>query len=270
MSAPAMLLNSMRIRAACSAETQAALTGLHIFPELPSTNAWLLDHGQCGEVCLAEQQTAGRGRRGRVWQSPPRQNIYLSLRWCYAQVPAHYGSLSLVVGLAVVRALEKLGISDHGLKWPNDIYWRGKKLGGILLQTAQPVRQVVIGIGLNVNMHTADATGIDQPWCSLRTISGAPLARNDLVGLLLNELVTALSGFPELGREQLSADWLRWDILAGQQVIVHQQGQALYGRALGINGDGYLLIERPDGQQQAFSAADVSVRRSAIVGAEDA
>lgn len=255
------LLDETLIRGALSPEAVTALQSIHIFPELPSTNDWLLQNGECGAVCLAEQQTAGRGRRGRIWQSPAQQNIYLSLRWCYPQVPPHYGSLSLVVGLAVARALDQLGISGHGLKWPNDVYWQDKKLGGILLQTASPLQQVVIGIGLNVNMQTAAATGIDQPWCSLRDIRGEALERNRLVALLLNELVPALRDFTVLAREQLIKEWQRWDILNGKQVTVHEAGGQLFGQALGINADGNLLVTLEQGGQQAFSAADVSVRK---------
>lgn len=264
MPAAVNLLTEAPIRATLTAGANAAFNTIHIFPELPSTNDWLLKNGDCGEVCLAEQQTAGRGRRGRIWQSPAQQNIYLSLRWCYPEVPPYYGSLSLVVGLAVARALKRLGISGHGLKWPNDVYWRGKKLGGILLQTASPLQQVVIGIGLNVNMQqavTAEAAEIDQPWCSLRDVVGEPLERNQLVALLLNELQPALSGFPTLAREQLIADWLEWDILAGKPVTVLQADEQFFGRAAGINTDGNLLLEGEQGEQQVFSAADVSVRK---------
>lgn len=258
----ASLLENEQITAYLAQDVQPLLTDMHIFSELPSTNEWLLQHGDCGAACLAEQQTAGRGRRGRVWQSPAQQNIYLSVRWCYPRVPRHYGSLSLVVGLAVARALDRLGLAGHGLKWPNDIYWQDKKLGGILLQTASPLQQVVVGIGLNVNMQSAAAVGIDQPWCSLRDISGEAIERNQLVALLLNELLPALAGFPELPRAQLMTEWQGRDILWGKQVSVHQNDTTLAGLALGINAEGNLLVELETGEQQVFSAADVSVRKA--------
>ncbi len=117
------------IRRSLDEASLAALGEIHIFPELDSTNRWALQQGQCGDVCLAEQQTAGRGRRGRQWQSPPGVNLYLSLRWCFAQVPAHLPLLSLVTGLAVAEALEDCAIQGHGLKWPNDVYYAGKEAG---------------------------------------------------------------------------------------------------------------------------------------------
>ncbi|MEZ5448457.1 MAG: biotin--[acetyl-CoA-carboxylase] ligase [Thiolinea sp.] len=150
--------------------------GHSCLPRLPSTNSWLLEQSDaCGQVCLAEQQTAGRGRRGRVWQSPDSANIYLSLRWCFPQVPPHYGWLGLETGVAVARALADYGLQGHALKWPNDVYHAGRKLGGILLQTANPLQQVVIGIGLNTGMQAALAGGIDQPWCDLGELLGKRL-----------------------------------------------------------------------------------------------
>ncbi|MGB1009383.1 MAG: biotin--[acetyl-CoA-carboxylase] ligase [Thiolinea sp.] len=260
MSEAVNLLDETLIKAGLSVEAESMLSAIHIFHELPSTNEWLLAQGGCGELCLAEKQTAGRGRRGRSWQSPSQQNIYLSLRWCYSAVPPNYGCLSLVVGLAVARALDKLGISGHGLKWPNDIYYHDRKLGGILLQTAKPLQQVVIGIGLNANMQTEMAEGIDQPWCSLREISGGIVDRNQVVALILNQLLPALAGFVNLDRGQFAAEWLSRDVLAGRPVIVHQSDQRLPGIAQGIDPDGGLLVEMTDGLKRTFTAADVSVR----------
>lgn len=241
-------------------ELVAKINNIHIFAELPSTNAWLLEQGGCGDVCLAEMQTAGRGRRGRVWQSPPNKNIYFSLRWCFDAVPENYGSLSLQVGLAVARALQEAGLTEHGLKWPNDIYYAGRKLGGILLQTAQPLQQVVIGIGLNVNMRTRDGEGIDQPWCSLADVSGQTIDRNYLLALLLVQLIPALQAFPELDRVQFAQDWQQWDILHHREIQVHTGTEVLSGKSLGIDPQGQLDVLLDSGARQSFSSADVSVR----------
>ncbi len=253
-------LNPQVILAELPAATIAAIGQLHIYPELASTNEWLLEHGGCGDVCLAEQQTAGRGRRGRVWQSPPRKNIYCSLRWCFAQVPEYYGSLSLQVGLAVARTLQQVGLQGHGLKWPNDIYYQGRKLGGILLQTAQPLQQVVIGIGLNVNMQPEDVSDIDQPWCSLAEIMGRPLNRNELIGLLLPQLQSMLQSFPQVNNDRLRREWQQWDILHGRQVQIHSNQQQFQGQVQGIDPQGQLDVLLNNGEQKFFSSADVSVR----------
>ncbi|MEZ5535174.1 MAG: biotin--[acetyl-CoA-carboxylase] ligase [Thiolinea sp.] len=253
-------LSREAIIAALPAALHADLGEVHVFPELPSTNEWLLEQGACGDVCLAEMQTAGRGRRGRSWQSPPQKNIYFSLRWCFEVVPDFYGSLSLQVGLAVAQALQDAGLQGHGLKWPNDIYYQGRKLGGILLQTAQPLQQVVIGIGLNVNMQATDVEGIDQPWCSLTDILGRSLDRNGLVALLLQHLVPALQQFPDRDSEKFIQNWQQWDILTGKQVNIHTGQQILAGQVQGIDPQGQLDVLLNSGEQQYFSSADVSVR----------
>ncbi len=253
-------LDQAAIFAGLPAELAESIGRIHVFAELASTNEWLLEQGACADVCLAERQTAGRGRRGRIWQSPANKNIYFSLRWCFDAVPENYGSLSLQVGLAVARALQQAGLSDHGLKWPNDIYYEGRKLGGILLQTAQPLQQVVIGIGLNVNMLSSDVEGIDQPWCSLADVLGRSVDRNHLISLLLQQLIPALQAFPGLNRAQFAQDWQQWDILHHREIQVHTGAEVLSGTSLGIDAQGQLDVLLNNGVRQVFSSADVSVR----------
>uniref|UniRef100_A0A6S6SY07 biotin--[biotin carboxyl-carrier protein] ligase n=1 Tax=uncultured Thiotrichaceae bacterium TaxID=298394 RepID=A0A6S6SY07_9GAMM len=248
------------ILAGLSAETLTGVGNIHTFTELASTNEWLLENGVCGDVCLAEKQTAGRGRRGRVWQSPAQKNIYFSMRWCFDTVPEHYGSLSLYVGLAVARALQEVGLNGHGLKWPNDIYYNGRKLGGILLQTAQPLQQVVIGIGLNVNMQVGDVQDIDQPWCGLAEVLGHSVDRNHLLTVLLKHLVPVLRAFSGYNNQQFIQDWQQWDILHGRDVLVHTGSAVLSGKAQGIDEQGQLSVLLDSGVRQCFSSADVSVR----------
>ena len=241
----------------------SALHEIHVFPELDSTNRWALQQGVCGDVCLAEQQTAGRGRRGRQWQSPAGVNVYLSVRWCFAAVPAHLPLLSLVTGLAVAEALEDCAIHGHGLKWPNDVYYDGKKLGGILLEAVGSLHHVVIGIGLNVNILPETVAGgelIDQPWTSLQQITGEPVERNGLVAALLQRLLQHLHTFPQLDVAQFQQDWQRHDVLLGRQVQAFSGVETLQGLALGINNQGQLLIKLGDGTRKNLSSADVSVR----------
>jgi BirA family biotin operon repressor/biotin-[acetyl-CoA-carboxylase] ligase len=268
-------LDETEIRARLDAVSQAGLRGIHIFPQLDSTNRWCLQEGQCGDVCLAEQQTAGRGRRGRNWESPAGVNLYLSLRWCFPHVPQHLSMLGLVVGLAVAEALETCGIRGHGLKWPNDIVFPAplagegsgmggiiaiKKLGGILLEAVGSLEQVVIGIGLNVNIPALAATAIDQPWTSLLEATGHVQSRNWLVAAILQRLVARLQAFPQLDMAQFQQDWQRWDILAQRQVRVLSGAETLDGLACGVDTHGQLRVRLTDGFIKAFSSADVSVR----------
>ncbi len=257
----ATALREPLIRAHLSPPVAAVLPLIHVFPSLPSTNEWLLQQQDaCSQVCLAEEQTAGRGRRGRVWQSPDSGNIYLSLRWCFEQVPEHYGWLGLVTGVAVAEALASYGLHGHGVKWPNDLHHQGRKLGGILLQTATPLQQVVIGIGINTAMTTTEAAKIDQPWCDLAHLLGEKVDRNRLVAVILESLVPALQAFPVFDVAQFQEEWQAWDLLAGLPVQVNAGTDVLQGIARGLDAQGQLQIELADGKRRVFSSADVSVR----------
>ncbi|MEZ5478414.1 MAG: biotin--[acetyl-CoA-carboxylase] ligase [Thiolinea sp.] len=184
------------------------------------------------------------------------------MRWCFATVPAHYGLLSLVTGIAVAQALQVRGLHGHGLKWPNDLYHDGRKLGGILLQTAQPLQQVVIGIGLNVNMLPEQVEGlaIDQPWTSLVAALGRSEDRHALLATLLEQLIPALQAFPQLDAAEFSRNWTQWDLLAGRTVRVQDGMNIVHGQAQGLDAQGQLQLLTADGQLRSFAAADVSVR----------
>lgn len=253
-------LQADRIQQSLDVAARSAVRDIHVFTELDSTNRWALQEGQCGDVCLAERQTAGRGRRGRQWESPAGVNLYLSLRWCFAGVPENLPVLSLVTGLAVAQALKDCAIAGHGLKWPNDVYYAGRKLGGILLETVGSLEQVVIGIGLNVNMLPETGAAIDQPWVSLREIRGEPMSRNVLAAAILNRLLVRLQTFPMLDMVQFRQEWQRWDALDQCPVRVLSGSQVAEGIACGVDSRGQLLVKLNDSFIKAFSSADVSVR----------
>lgn len=255
-------LNQDQILTELAPELQAVLQQIYIFPSLDSTNTWLLEQPQaCFCVCLAEEQTAGRGRRGRVWQSPNMGNIYFSLRWCFQQVPANYACLGLVVGVAVAEALAAYGLQGQMLKWPNDIYYQGQKLGGILLQTAQPLQQVVIGIGLNTGMQRDTMTHIEQAWCDLSEILQESIDRNRLIAAILQQLIPALQAFPQFNMHTFKQQWQRWDWLVDQAVRIEAGQEILQGKACGLDEQGQLQVAFADGSCRAFSSAEVSVRQ---------
>ena len=171
---------------------------IHLFDCLDSTNTWLKNKGKCGDVCIAEQQTAGRGRRGKQWLSPDAENIYCSIKWCFKKTPEHFSLLSLVVGLSIAKALEKIGLTRHGVKWPNDIFWHGRKMGGILIEgisssSSKHRQQVVIGFGLNINMPESMGKAIDQPWVSLSQAINVTVNRNQLLAFILESIIKDLN-----------------------------------------------------------------------------
>ena len=264
-------LDAGLIRAALTADVAQLLGDIQVFASLDSTNAWALQHAQCGDVCLAEQQTAGRGRRGKAWESPAGTNVYLSLRWCFEAVPAHLPMLGLVTGLAVAEALRDCGIEGHGVKWPNDIVLppsplageglgMGGKLGGILLEAVGSLQQVVIGIGLNVNRLPTATSAIDQPWSSLRACAGREFDRNQVVAAILTRLLLGLQVFSRLDMAQFQRNWQHWDVLHGCPVRVLAGSEVIEGIACGVDVQGQLRLEVRDGVIKAFSSADVSVR----------
>lgn len=229
------------------------------FQTIDSTNRWLLENGQCHDVCIADQQTAGRGRRGKAWHSPDTGNIYLSIKYCFDQIHPHFSLLGLVMGVAVAEVLECIGLQEHKLKWPNDIYWQNAKLGGILLES-QKTGEVIVGIGLNV---TEDAVDVGQAKTSLHhALDGSP----DyvlLVARLLDGLITKLMSFESIDLMAFHEEWSKWDYLANKMVDVYQKDQHIVGWVKGIDKAGCLLVQTDQGDL-ALSSADVSVRSKQI------
>jgi len=242
---------------------------LDIFPVIASTNGYLVQLAQksplSGCVCLAEYQSAGKGRRGRSWISPFGHNIYLSLLWRYQSGPGAIAGLSMAVGIAVVRALRQAGVEGVGLKWPNDIYWQQRKLAGILIEvsgeTSGPC-QAVIGIGLNFYLPPQQAAAIDQAWVDLQTILGENVMqrRNSIAALLLNELMPVVSNFEQQTLQHYLDEWRSFDCMAGKTATVHIGEQRFTGCVRGIDDQGLLLLEVEAGNVRRFASGEVSLR----------
>lgn len=277
LSQPLDLLDAQAIVAGLGDAVRARLAGLDIAWSLDSTNSELLRrstpaHGAA--VLLAERQTGGRGRRGRVWASPLAAHLYLSLARSFGGGLARLGGLSLVAGVAAVEALHALGFTQTRLKWPNDLVVLGddglRKLGGLLVEGggeyAGPAR-AVIGLGLNVRMPAAAAAQIDQPWSDLAALAGAAApSRNAVVAALLQRLLPALDEFDSAGLAPFIERYAAFDALAGQEISVHGADAEHRGRALGLAEDGALRVRLDDdageGAERRFHAGEVSVRRA--------
>ncbi len=262
---PIALLDATRIEADLGARAREAIDHIAVHWSLDSTNRHLLARAReqdiHGHLVLAEQQTAGRGRRGRTWHSPPAANLYLSLGWRFASAEPLAG-LSPAVAVGVWRALREFGIDDHGIKWPNDLWWQGRKLAGILLELrgeAQGPWQVVIGIGLNVAMPAGGGERIDQPWVDLATILGATPDRNRLAAVLITRLVEALQDHARQGLAASLNDWRQADLLRDRPIILYRPEGPLPCIARGIDRDGALQVETASGLQSVH-AGEISVR----------
>lgn len=214
-------------------------------------------------ICIAETQTAGRGRLGRTWCSPYAKNLYLSVSRDFIKTTYKSG-LSLVMAIAIIDALRKYGISsDLGIKWPNDIYWQQRKLGGILLEVASEVHRyyrMVIGFGLNISMEESFSKYIDQPWVNIAEIINTKPDRNQIVGLVIDQVLEKLSLFIESGLEPFLRTWEKYDILCGKKIIISTPCKKIAGIACGIDNDGCLLIKDKQNEIQKIIAGDVSVK----------
>jgi len=266
LAAPLELLQAERIEASLEGPSRQLLGGLHIHPSIDSTNSWLMRQAglgaASGTVCLAESQTAGKGRHGRRWVSPFGKNIYLSLLWRFDLAPAEAAGMSLVAALAVLRGLQQIGCHEAGLKWPNDILWRERKLAGLLLEVAGDLAgpsRVVIGVGLNIQLDPGLET-IDQPWTDLASIPGLESpGRNRLAAHLIGNLLEACEAYPQSGLEGCIAEWRRHDLLRGRELVLRSANQSYRGSYLGIDKQGALRL-LVDGEPRRFLAGEVSLR----------
>ncbi len=169
--------------------------------------------------------------------------------------------------MAVIRALKQHQINDIGLKWPNDIYSQGKKLGGILVEVSGETDgpcSVVIGLGLNLFLPETEAESITQAWTDLTKITGQnQLFRNKLAGILLNHLLPVIAEYEGVGIKTYLDEWRSYDCLIGKSATLFIGQQQFEGTVQGIDDNGMLLIERTDGSVQTFASGEVSFSSSA-------
>ncbi len=249
--------------------TDGPLRALDLHPVTDSTNRRLFEQLASGSIharlCLAEFQTAGRGRHGQDWICPYGGGLCLSLGWHFPRAPESLTALGLVVGLVLMQVLEAEGLQQAGLKWPNDILWRGRKLAGILLelqgQQDGPV-DVVIGIGLNMRLPDSATQRIDQPCADLHRALGQVPGRNRLTVSLVQRLGAALEHFARQGFAGFHGLWPRYDLLRDQPVRLSSPAGVYAGMARGVDDTGALIIGM-QGRQRRFLSGDVSVRMQA-------
>ena len=243
------------------------LARLEVHDQLDSTNDRLMaeaaGHAPTGTICLAERQTAGRGRRGRTWVSPFGTNLYLSVLWRYPVGPAALGGVSLAAGVVVAEVLTRLGVANLGLKWPNDLLWRHRKLGGLLLEVAgeaQGPSHLVVGLGLNLRLDHQQGQAIEQPWADLReALAGQTPGRNRLAAMLIDGLLEMLDRYGKLGLQSFLEAWGRFDLLRGQRVYLQLGGRSIEGDYAGIDPDGAIRLHTLAGPVRAHSG-EVSLR----------
>jgi BirA family biotin operon repressor/biotin-[acetyl-CoA-carboxylase] ligase len=260
---PLELLDADLIRGALPSSLQGRLA-LRVLAGTDSTNTQLLnaDGAADPQALLAEHQSAGRGRHGRAWHSPFGTNLYLSLAWSFAQWPTALTALPLATGVATAGALAELNLPELRLKWPNDLWCRGSKLGGILIEQrgeAGGACRVVIGLGLNVAMRSATTAHIGQPWTSLAEALGRAPSRNALAARILAAWVDMLERFTAEGFAPFEPGFRALDLLRGRAVTLQLAEGELAGIARGVDESGALLVDAGDSRRRILSG-DVSLR----------
>ena len=265
LASPMDLLDSSKIKGGLTDSARSLVSDVQVFGAVTSTNDIAMKHAEAqgapGYVCVAEQQTAGRGRRGRPWVSPYGTNVYLSLVWDFFNGAAALEGLSLAVGVAVANVLKAKGLDGVQLKWPNDVLVEGAKLGGILLEmTGDPSGhcQVVLGVGINTSVSKKDGEEIDQAWVDTSAL-GVSINRNEFISEIIDELTAMLELFSKHGFSYFRDQWLDLDAFNDKAVVVKTGKNDMTGVARGVDNTGALRLDR-EGTIEAIKGGEVSLR----------
>ena len=245
---------------------QSHLTDMNttILRAVDSTNTYLMNLADPlhQSLCSADIQVGGRGRRGRQWLSPFARNLAISVGFATRRELSELGGLSLVAGLALVDVLQSLGIAEAGLKWPNDVLVGGRKVCGILveLRSVNDRVEVVIGFGVNVQLHDAEIAQIDQPVTDLRR-QGVKLDRTELLLLFVARLRQYVAHFDEAGFDSFVPAFDAVHVFQAQQCRLVAGDSVTLGEVLGVAPDGGLRVQTEQGEE-VFHGGEVSLRRA--------
>ena len=264
------LYDAQKIASSLPAGYRASLSRIDAFLMVDSTNQYVLNHpadkSSPAVLCVAELQSAGRGRRGRSWLAPFGSGICMSLGYWFDTAPNGFSALALVVGVALIRALRSAGVKEAMLKWPNDVVLHGRKLSGVLTEMrgeASGPTHVVIGIGCNLRVSSAARKQLAEMQTSVADLHEAlgdrVPDRNALVAMITAELLGCLAVFSREGFAAFIHEWQQYDALRSAEVKVLHAEHTVLGVARGISEDGSLLVETAQGMLR-FSSGDVSLR----------
>lgn len=248
-------------------ETRWAGKKVVYYDETDSTNNRAREAGEKGEahgtLFVADRQTAGKGRRGRAWESPSGSSIYMTLLLHPDILPVKAPQLTLLMALAAAEGIQKTTGLQTGIKWPNDMIIHGRKVCGILTEMSAEIdyiNYVVIGVGINVNQETFPEE-LKERAVSLKQELGRDVKRAELIAAVMESFEKYYETF--LQTEDLSGAQESYNSLlvnAGEKVKVLEPGNEYEALALGINKTGELVVRLPDGQEKEIYAGEVSVR----------
>lgn len=223
-------------------------------------------------VILAREQTAGRGRRGRPWHSAANGNLYATFVFRPQLEPARLQDFTLWMGLSLCELVANFSKLAPGLKWPNDLHLDGRKAGGMLTEArvdADQVRDLVFGLGLNVNGRTTDLPKeLQRSATSLAEAAGAPLDLNRFAAALIGRMLAAYAAFEDGSyRRDFAPLWHKYDVLRGRPVTVLQGTRTVTGTATGIDDESALLVRLDNGRTERFRAGEVTLGLNPAPGA---
>ena len=247
---------------------------LVVFDEIESTNTYLMQNPGPSpgmiHVAVTSNQTAGRGRHGKIWRSPPGSGVCLSLAYSFASQPDRLPALTLVLGLAAVDALESLGARNISIKWPNDLVSDDGKLGGILTEVHSQgggATTIVAGIGVNFDLEGELDLGGENGWTTcamdLASICKRLPQREAVAAALANQWLQACVAFESSGLGASLERWPGYDWLAGRSITVDTGERQITGTGAGLAEDGALLVEAADAGLQRVSSGNIVLASSA-------
>jgi BirA family transcriptional regulator, biotin operon repressor / biotin---[acetyl-CoA-carboxylase] ligase len=243
------------------------------FAEIDSTNSYLMRMPRPApgtvNIAVTSNQTAGRGRHGKTWQSPPGSGICMSAAYTFISQPADLPALTLALGLAAVDALEELGARNLELKWPNDLVALDGKLGGILTEVQNQSGTgvtVVAGLGINLDLPGKLDFGMETDWArrvvDLKRVCNCVPRYEMVAGTMTTHLLRAFADYEVSGFAAIAERWSRYDWLLGREITI-DTGQAQFsGRGAGVANDGALLIDTPDAGIRRITSGTIVIAGS--------
>lgn len=209
---------------------------------------------------ISEQQTSGKGTKGKKWYSPYGKNIYLSMGWKSKFPLSKFSGLSISAAIEIVNSLNKELNLDLNIKWPNDLMLKGKKAGGILVETSSDKKEtkIVIGVGINVLMSNASTSKIDQEWTSLIYHVRKSLDRNRLAALIIDSLLNLSRNYSRQGFRNYRTKFKKLNFLKGKECKIKTEKNSYFiGKVLGISNKGELIVKNKDKEHLIRSSANL-------------
>jgi len=231
----------------------------HFFDSIESTSSFLTEipYSSRTQLCIAREQTKGKGQHGRDWSSQKDGSILFSLRKCFSE-DTNLNGLSLVIGMAIIKSIEaECQLSGLKIKWPNDVYFENQKLAGILMENNihKGLQYLVIGVGVNYQLnHTIN---IDTPWTDLSQIVKKLPNFDKLTASFIKNILAMSKDFEFNGLASLLSEWSDYDMLKGVKIRSTESKEVFEGKGDGISEYGALRISSPDGVKEVYSSMHI-------------